>query len=148
MAGSRDIYEQAMRTAFDHSWSQNWKAAIEAYKRALMEFPQDLAATFASDLRSAQEHLLRRLAGKGEQEDGARVHAPRQEVRHPVHQGPGLAGTGAGDDEQRSAGMSGGLVLWRVEVGAQQLAIGHGWILYCRWRGKGRLRLLRGGAGP
>jgi tetratricopeptide (TPR) repeat protein len=45
MAGNRSVYEQAMRTAFDHSWSQNWKAAIEAYKQALMEFPQDLAAT-------------------------------------------------------------------------------------------------------
>jgi len=45
MAGNRDVYERAMRTAFDHSWDQNWKAAIEAYKQALMEFPQDLAAT-------------------------------------------------------------------------------------------------------
>jgi tetratricopeptide (TPR) repeat protein len=45
MAGNRDLYEQAMRSAFDFSWNQNWKAAIEAYKRALVEFPQDLAAT-------------------------------------------------------------------------------------------------------
>ncbi len=45
MAGNRDVYKQAMRTAFDHSWNQDWKAAIEAYKQALMEFPQDLAAT-------------------------------------------------------------------------------------------------------
>lgn len=45
MAGNRDIYEQAMRTAFDHSWNRNWKAAIEAYKQALTEFPEDLAAT-------------------------------------------------------------------------------------------------------
>lgn len=45
MAGNRAVYEQAMRTAFNHSWNQNWKAAIEAYKQALMEFPQDLAAT-------------------------------------------------------------------------------------------------------
>jgi tetratricopeptide (TPR) repeat protein len=45
MAGKRDIYEQAMRTAFDHSWNRKWKAAIEAYKQALTEFPEDLAAT-------------------------------------------------------------------------------------------------------
>ncbi len=45
MAGNRDIYEQAMRAAFDHSWNRNWRAAIEAYKQALTEFPQDLAAT-------------------------------------------------------------------------------------------------------
>jgi tetratricopeptide (TPR) repeat protein len=45
MAGSQRVYEQAMRAAFDHSWSRDWKAAIDAYKQALMEFPQDLAAT-------------------------------------------------------------------------------------------------------
>ena len=45
MAGNQRIYEQAMRAAFDHSWSRDWKAAIDAYKQALMEFPQDLAAT-------------------------------------------------------------------------------------------------------
>lgn len=45
MAGNRDAYEEAMRLAFDHSWNRNWKAAIEAYKQALTEFPQDLAAT-------------------------------------------------------------------------------------------------------
>jgi tetratricopeptide (TPR) repeat protein len=45
MAGNRDLYEQAMRSAFDHSWNQNWKAAIEAYKHALTEFPADLPAT-------------------------------------------------------------------------------------------------------
>jgi tetratricopeptide (TPR) repeat protein len=47
MAGNRESYEQAMRAAFDHSWNRNWKAAIEAYKQALMEFPEDLAAITA-----------------------------------------------------------------------------------------------------
>ncbi len=45
MAGNRENYEQAMRAAYDHSWNQNWEAAIEAYKQALMESPRDLAAT-------------------------------------------------------------------------------------------------------
>jgi tetratricopeptide (TPR) repeat protein len=45
MAGNREKYEQAMRTAYDQSWSRNWKAAIEAYKQALTESPKDLAAT-------------------------------------------------------------------------------------------------------
>ena len=45
MAGNREVYEQAMRAAFDNSWTRNWKAAIEAYKKALMEFPEDPAAT-------------------------------------------------------------------------------------------------------
>lgn len=45
MAGNREKYQQAMRTAFDHSWSRNWEAAIEAYKQALIESPRDLPAT-------------------------------------------------------------------------------------------------------
>lgn len=45
MAGNHEKYEQAMRAAYDHSWNQNWKAAIEAYKQALTQSPQDLAAT-------------------------------------------------------------------------------------------------------
>jgi tetratricopeptide (TPR) repeat protein len=45
MAGNRDVYEQAMRDAYDHSWNRDWKAAIEAYKRALTQFPKDPAAT-------------------------------------------------------------------------------------------------------
>jgi len=45
MAGNREIYEQAMRAAFDHSWNRNWEAAIKAYKKALVEFPKDLDAT-------------------------------------------------------------------------------------------------------
>ena len=45
MAGNREKYEQSMRTAYDQSWSRNWKAAIEAYKQALTESPVDLAAT-------------------------------------------------------------------------------------------------------
>ena len=45
MAGNRDAYEQAMRAAFDHSWNRDWKESIEAYKKALREFPEDVPAT-------------------------------------------------------------------------------------------------------
>lgn len=45
MAGNRNVYDQAMRAAFNHSWNKDWKAAIEAYKHALVEFPQDVPAT-------------------------------------------------------------------------------------------------------
>lgn len=45
MAGNHEKYEQAMRAAYDHSWNQNWEAAIKAYKQALTESPKDLAAT-------------------------------------------------------------------------------------------------------
>ncbi|MFW9805026.1 MAG: tetratricopeptide repeat protein, partial [Candidatus Thorarchaeota archaeon] len=45
MAGNHEKYKQAMRAAYDHSWNQDWEAAIEAYKQALTESPEDLAAT-------------------------------------------------------------------------------------------------------
>jgi tetratricopeptide (TPR) repeat protein len=45
LAGNRETFEQAMRDAYDHSWNQDWEAAIEAYKQALVESPADLAAT-------------------------------------------------------------------------------------------------------
>ena len=60
MAGNRDLYEQAMRSAFDFSWKQDWKAAVEAYKQALMEFPQDSAATLGlggAFLEQGQLHI-------------------------------------------------------------------------------------------
>lgn len=44
MAGNRKAYEEAMRQAYDKTWDNNWRGAIEAYKRALMEFPDDTNA--------------------------------------------------------------------------------------------------------
>jgi tetratricopeptide (TPR) repeat protein len=45
MAGNRDVYARAMQMALDYSRDHNWKAAVEAYKQALIEFPQDVPAT-------------------------------------------------------------------------------------------------------
>ncbi len=45
MAGDRETYARAMRIAADHSRKGNWKAAGPAYRQAIIEFPQDLAAT-------------------------------------------------------------------------------------------------------
>jgi tetratricopeptide (TPR) repeat protein len=44
MAGSREAYERAMRAAMEHSRKRNWQAAYDAYRQAVIEFPQDVAA--------------------------------------------------------------------------------------------------------
>lgn len=45
MARNREAYVQWMRQAIQHSQRSDWAAAAEAYRRALIEFPTDLAAT-------------------------------------------------------------------------------------------------------
>ncbi|MGB9578440.1 MAG: tetratricopeptide repeat protein, partial [Halothiobacillaceae bacterium] len=45
MARNREAYAQWMRQAIQHSQRSDWVAAAEAYRRALIEFPTDLAAT-------------------------------------------------------------------------------------------------------
>jgi tetratricopeptide (TPR) repeat protein len=45
MAGNRAVYDEAMRRAEQHAQTQEWKGVIAAYKQALTEFPQDVAAT-------------------------------------------------------------------------------------------------------
>ncbi len=45
MAGDHKAYVQWMRKAIQHSQRSEWTAAAEAYRRALSEFPTDLAAT-------------------------------------------------------------------------------------------------------
>lgn len=44
MAGQRPIYDEAMASAVNFSWEQNWPQAIKAYRTALEEFPNDAAA--------------------------------------------------------------------------------------------------------
>ncbi|MCS7260279.1 MAG: tetratricopeptide repeat protein [Anaerolineae bacterium] len=45
MAGNREAYAYWMRQAIAHSQRADWAAAAEAYRRALTEFPTNLAAT-------------------------------------------------------------------------------------------------------
>ena len=45
MAGNREAYARWMRRAIEHSQRGEWAAAAEAYRRALIEFPTNLAAT-------------------------------------------------------------------------------------------------------
>ena len=44
MAGKSKVYEEAMAMATNSSWDQNWPGAVRAYRAALEEFPQDVAA--------------------------------------------------------------------------------------------------------
>lgn len=44
MAGNRRDFEKAMRAAVSAAWEGAWGEAVEAYKRALGEFPDDLDA--------------------------------------------------------------------------------------------------------
>ena len=67
-------------------------------------------------------HLRRRLVGEGDREDLAGAGLPgRQQVGDPVGEDAGLAGAGAGEDEQRPAGVLDRLALRRVEAGEQAL---------------------------
>ncbi len=44
MAGNRKVFKEAMRAAANVAWEGNWEQAIEAYQRALREFPDDIDA--------------------------------------------------------------------------------------------------------
>ena len=67
-------------------------------------------------------HLGRRLVGEGDREDlpGAGL-AGRQQVGDPVGEDAGLAGAGAGQDQQRPVGVLDRLALRRVEAREQPL---------------------------
>lgn len=41
MAGNRKVFEEAMQLAANAAWDQNWAKSIEAYQRALAEYPRD-----------------------------------------------------------------------------------------------------------
>jgi hypothetical protein len=68
--------------------------------------------------------------GKRHQQDAAGVRAAHDQMRHPMGEGVGLAGSGAGDDQQRRAGTRSGTMLDRtplfrievVEVGGRAFA--------------------------
>jgi tetratricopeptide (TPR) repeat protein len=41
LAGDKKVYEKAVQDGLDFAWEQKWDEAIEAYKRALAEMPDD-----------------------------------------------------------------------------------------------------------
>ena len=57
MAGNREAYTQAMRAAIEESRQQQWKAACNSFRRAVLEFPDDVPATLG---------LARALLGLGQ----------------------------------------------------------------------------------
>ena len=71
------------------------------------------------------QHLLRRPAGEGEQQDAARLQPLRAQPRRPGGQRPGLAGPGPGQHEQRAARMGRGPPLLVVEAVKQRRGFEH-----------------------
>ena len=78
------------------------RAMADAVERAAPE----AARLDARELLDAVEHLLGGLVGEGEEEDFAGADALGEEVGDAVGEGAGLAGAGAGEDEER-AGFGG-----------------------------------------
>jgi hypothetical protein len=70
----------------------------------------------SDELCRTAEHLLRGAARKGEQEDPVRRDPALDEMRDAIDQRPGLAGTGARDNEQRPITVGGGGGLSLVEL--------------------------------
>ena len=60
MAGSQRQYERAMKRAVDHVNRSEWNKAIEQYKLALAEFPDDITALGSLGLACASTHQLER----------------------------------------------------------------------------------------
>jgi hypothetical protein len=70
----------------------------------------------------ALAHLLGRLVRERDREDLVRARHPRAlEVGDPVRQHARLAGTRAGEDQQRALAVRDGVALGRVEAGEQVL---------------------------
>jgi len=44
VAGNRKVYEEALNEGSNYAWERRWEEAIDAYRRALAEFPDDVAA--------------------------------------------------------------------------------------------------------
>ena len=59
------------------------------------------AEHLARDALDPARHLGRRAAREGHQQDAARIGAVDDQMRDAVRQRVGLAGAGAGDDQQR-----------------------------------------------
>ncbi|MDX9953647.1 MAG: tetratricopeptide repeat protein [Anaerolineae bacterium] len=79
MAGNRQRFEQAVQRANELIWQNKWSDAVEAYRKALQEFPEDSAALMgyawalfnSGDLQTAAE-IYRRLAALAPKDTGPR----------------------------------------------------------------------------
>ena len=79
---------------------------------------RDVLSGVRQESPQALAHLAGRPPGEGDREAlGGGGAVARDEVRDAMGEGPGLAGTGSGHDEQRSGGDLGRAPLIRVEPG-------------------------------
>ncbi len=99
MAGNRTEFEEARQRANDFVWEEEWSQAIEAYRRALQEFPDDVSTLrgyawslfnagqleeatevyrrltkLDSDDPGSYERLAQCLVRQGDQEEAARLY--------------------------------------------------------------------------
>src|SRR3954470_15988281 len=63
-------------------------------------------ADLADDAARTPRHLERRTAREGQEQDALRIRALGDEMRDAVRERIGLAGAGAGDDEERRRAMT------------------------------------------
>lgn len=59
MAGRREVFDEAMRQGHSAAWDQAWERAINAYRKALEEFPEDTSALTSLGLALLQENDLK-----------------------------------------------------------------------------------------
>jgi len=77
---------------------------------------RDLVAAAIDKQTGAPQHLLRGPAGECQQQDRTGIDADIDEMGNAIDQRAGLAGAGAGDNQQRSLDRRGRLVLSGVEL--------------------------------
>ena len=76
----------------------------------------DALATGVGQQARALQHLLRRPAGEGEQQDRSGIDAPFDQAGDPIHERPGLSRTGPGHHQQRTFQEHRGFTLRLVEL--------------------------------
>ena len=79
----------------------------------------------AEEVLRPAEHIGRRPAGERQEQNAARIDALGDQPGHAMDQGGGLAGAGAGHDQQRPFAMRGRRPLLRIQLG-QQFIDGYG----------------------
>ena len=109
--------------------------------------PTSCRATGPTSAGDALLHLARGLVGERDREEPERRHPPLgDQVRDAVREHPGLARSGARDDEDRPVGRADRLVLHRVEAGEQRLGRAAESRVWCRsptapWSRRDRTRV-------
>ncbi len=62
--GHRSAFEEAMRRGHNYAWAENWDRAIEEYRRAVHEFPEDPVAHSSLGLALLEAGRLREALGE------------------------------------------------------------------------------------